>query len=214
MANLNDSHVDVVQVHRANQFVCRDGDAIIINIAGSKPDTLSAALRRPIEFKGGKLEKYQVAFLSDYGYFSKYCSFACETVPRVTFAQAYNAAAKMRRPEFNALLAICLMCRFFERAHVADLRQAVQIALQVTRDAIIFAERYVRDRHVLRIEEVVTLDRLTYEQSLVDTLRHEGVFQEDGLCSVTSALYHGAYSTASPTGRRMLTRRSGPISLI
>jgi len=149
---LDHSHVEMVQIHCANEIVCLDGDAVFVNLAGRGRGTLSGALTGPIRYKG-KLEKYRVGFLADYGYFAKYCSLPGDD-NEVTFVQGYNAAAKMSRPTQLSLLAICVLCRFFQKAQETRIRKVVAKALQKTRDANVFADRYVRDRHVLRLKEV------------------------------------------------------------
>jgi len=159
---------------------------IVVYLAGRGPLTLSAALNGPIKYLGGKLERFRIGFLANYGYFCKYTSIPNDD--NVTFVQAYNAAAKMARPKQMSLLAISTLCRFYHYAKETQLRQSIAAAVQHTRDLTKFAEQYVRDRHTLRIEEVVTIDRQRVRSSIIGTLKWRGVFENDRFCSTTRAL--------------------------
>ncbi|KAL6253444.1 hypothetical protein P5V15_015285 [Pogonomyrmex californicus] len=202
----NESHpdVDVIQIHRADVLRAPDGDALVVKLDGHGPGTLSVTLSGPIRYPGGKSERYRVGFLSNFGYFRKYCSLQHDS--RVTYVQAYNPAAKSARPAQMSLLAIAVLCRFFEGGREARAQSVAAAALQNTRNLITYASRYTRDMPGLRIEEVAILDSRVVKA--MPTAIGEVVGAE---CSTTGALL-AVWCTASPIGRDIATTRSGRTS--
>jgi len=132
MIKLDHPHVVVVQIHRADELVFDDGDAILIRLVTDRhsKESLSAALDGPVRYEG-RLIEYPVAFLLAYGYFSKYTSLPADA--NVTFLQAYNSEAKMYKPEHMTLLAACYLRGFFCGMPADKLKRAVNVTIQQTR---------------------------------------------------------------------------------
>jgi len=159
--DIDHPHVDVVQVHVADELTFDNGDVAMVQlVSDNRESSLRAALDGPVDY-GTCIVKYSAAFLSAYGYFNKYTSLPNDA--DVTFVQAYNAAAKMYRPENMSLLAVVYMCGIFRDVTRKDkaIRRAVNVALQHARNAACYADNYVRKVNVLRLEQVNTFDRQT-----------------------------------------------------
>lgn len=95
MANEDHPHVDILQIHCADTLHFPDGDAILIKVAGTREDrhSLNSLFADSIKL-GGKLDKYRIGFLTEFGYFSYHGSPPIEN-NIITYAQAYCLAAKM-----------------------------------------------------------------------------------------------------------------------
>lgn len=111
MVEFDHDHMDIVQIHRADNLSCFYNDCLInvlIKLDGTGPRSLSGLLGKPTR---GRLERFHIAFLKNYGFFNKYCLLHDE--PRITFVQVYNAAAKIARPINGHVLPMAILCRMF-----------------------------------------------------------------------------------------------------
>lgn len=105
----------------------------------------------------------------------------------MTYAQAYCASAKIARVTDSGHLPAYVVRRGFQDGG-RRLRALGREARQHLVDLLRYMERHVKRRHVLRIEEVLTLDAL-HEDNVSHAIERHRVFQV-GLCYVTRELFH------------------------
>lgn len=106
-AHLHHRHLDVIQIHRADTLMTRNGDAILVDLSDTK-----ILNEDGVHLSQSGLKRYRVGFTTAYGYFRHYLaprSNGCLT----TFQQAYNSAAKMALPDAMGLVALYTMSRGF-----------------------------------------------------------------------------------------------------
>ncbi|EZA50193.1 hypothetical protein X777_11332 [Ooceraea biroi] len=135
------------------------------------------------------MQRYRVGYLANYGYFANNASLPIDEHV-VTFAQANYSAAKMARPADSDLTAAYSVCRGYATVQAdRSLRSVRSVTHQYLRDLVSYVDNYARMRHSLRVEEVITLDRLRYRGTLSDMIARLNLFSEDGtmtdMCIVT-----------------------------
>jgi len=110
IVHLNHSHVDVIQIHRADNlaFDDDDNDPIVVKLSGRENDSLILLFQNSVNL-GGKTKRYRTGFLQDFGYFARN-TFPTYEEHIVTHAQAYNASAKIVRFADIGFVAAYLIC--------------------------------------------------------------------------------------------------------
>ncbi|CAL1672927.1 unnamed protein product [Lasius platythorax] len=169
--------MDIVQIHRADNLSCNDNDCLLIKLDGSR--SLSVLFGKPTR---GRLERFHIAFLKNYGFFNKYCLLHDE--PRITFVQVYNAAAKIARPINGHVLPMAILCRMFLNVDDARTSRIRDSARQDALNLLSYSLRHVRQNQVLRLEEVVTLDALVCQHSLTSSMQEMKIFDSDKPCYI------------------------------
>lgn len=167
IADVDHPHIDVVQVHRADQLLAPHHDNMVVRIGGRGKGTLSSKLPRAYT---GKLERYRCGYLSNYGYFRKHCSLRDE--PSVTFVQAYNAAVKKARPTAMTSFVSAVFCRPF--VSMPRYEDATRTAVKSATSLIEFFEHDVRCNAHLRLEEIHTIDPSTCHRAVSEEIQRLG----------------------------------------
>jgi len=184
---VNHPHVDLLQLHRADNLSFDDEDPIVVKLTGSEHDSLSSLFRDSVNLSG-KIERYRTGFLHDYGYFARYASPPYEGHV-VTFVQAYSSSAKMVRFADIGLVAAYTVCRGFHTGdRLLDMRE--NETRQHVKDIESYCKSYIRHRQCLRIEEVLTFDRLRLDETISNALTHYHVFDDNERCIITSEMIH------------------------
>lgn len=185
LVDLDHAHLDVMQIHKANSLILNDGtyDAIVVKLWGHGQRSLEAIFKGAIKISP-KLQRFRTGFLENFGYFCQHVS------PKIrnrviTYAQAYNAAAKMARPTDSGFLPTFVLCRGYEEAN-NSLKRIRNEALQHMHDMLQFYKHYVHTDHTLRIEEVQTFDSLRCD-GISSEIERQRVFEDD-LCIMTVEL--------------------------
>jgi len=72
--DMNHPHVDVVQIHRADNLSFDDDDPTVIKLSGRGDDSLLSMFGDSINLGRKKMDRYRIGFLQDYGYFARNAS--------------------------------------------------------------------------------------------------------------------------------------------
>lgn len=184
IVDVDHAHVDVLQIHRADNLSFDDEDPIVVKLSGRENDSLLSLFAGSINL-GGKIERYRTGFLADYGYFARNASPPVDDHV-VTFAQAYSSAAKMARPVDSGFVAAYVISRGFRIADRQEERKGNETR-QYVKDIVSYCYNYVRCRQSLRVEEVLTLDVLRLHDSLSEAVERLRVF-DDEPCLMTMDL--------------------------
>jgi len=181
IADVNHDYMDVFQLYRAdNLSFDRTNDAIVVRNA-----ELRTFLTGAVKF-GSKLQFYRIGFCRDMGFFATYASPKIDDTHLVTHMQVYNAAAKMARITDSGFLPSFLICRGFDNKTNKRLKNTGYEAMQYVRDILEHCKNYVAKDETTRIEEVLTFDRLTVEESIPHALNRYKVFDKTALSLTTS----------------------------
>lgn len=163
MCDVDHPHVDIVRIHRAD-MLCVNADerqaadcALLMKLDGRDDDSIHAVFQNAVNIVG-KMFKYRVGFLSNFGYFYRHAS-PIHDVPDniITFVQTYSSSAKMVRPRDCGLVAAYAICRdyYYRDRKLLAIRNATR---QYVRDFTSYCRKYIRKRQQLRIEEILTFD--------------------------------------------------------
>lgn len=199
MADVDHPHVDVVQLHRADNLAFSNGDPVVAKLDGGR---LRSALvgTDSIRMSSNKIDKYKLGFLTNVGCFSYHGSPSFGD-HAVTFAQAYWSAAKMARPRNSGFVAAYALCRGYVHAG-AKFKSLADETRQYLRNLDDYANLYVCKGQPLRIEEVLTLDPLRRrkgEKTIAEQSERLRVFDSAEPSLTTRALL-GQGFTVSKTG--------------
>lgn len=116
LIRVDNRHVDVLQLHRADTFACvlgddddnesNDDDVLLVKLSGCvvRDYASLAGIYRGCIRLDDKIDKYRVGYLNEYGYFCQHTAGRYYPHKFITFAQAYNSPAKMARPSDSGLL--------------------------------------------------------------------------------------------------------------
>lgn len=187
-------HAELIQLHRADTISFADGGAVLVKVSGRAANSLNELLSESIKL--AKTNRYRAAFTLDYGYFDHSSSPAVhENI--VTFAQAYSSAAKLGRPSDFGSIPAFLICHSYidgdrQRVTLRKFRSLSKDTRQYIRDSVSYIWYYVRSGHKLRVEEVLTFDRLRLPYGMSAAFDHYGVFDNDSRCITSDLLLqHG-----------------------
>jgi len=151
-------------------------DAIVV-----RNQELRTFLTGAVKF-GSKLQFYRIGFCQDMGFMSCYAS--PDVKDRIiTHVQVYNAAAKMARATDSGFLPAFAICRGYPNAN-RRLANVGSEAMHI-RNLYQYCTNYVTRNQTIRIEEVLTFDRLRVEESVSAALNAYKVFDKTDLNIVT-----------------------------
>lgn len=185
IVEINHSHIDVLQIHRADVLQCDEYSAIVIKMTGRQDPRSLAALYRDAVNLSGKIDRYKTGFLADFDYFRRHASPPMEN-HIVTYAQAYSSAAKMARPTDCGFVPTYVISRGYAIGS-RTMNNLAESTRQYILDLKSYCKKYVRSGQCLRIEEVLTFDA-TRVQNIADAIRRLGVFDDETRTLTTRAL--------------------------
>jgi len=187
IVHLNHSHVDVIQIHRADNlaFDDDDNDPIVVKLSGRENDSLILLFQNSVNL-GGKTKRYRTGFLQDFGYFARN-TFPTYEEHIVTHAQAYNASAKIVRFADIGFVAAYLICRGYKTGDRLDRRRADE-PRQYAQDVQSYCLNYVRRGQCLRIEEVLIFDYLRLDEPMSEAIQIYRVFDDNQRTILTTEL--------------------------
>jgi len=171
--DVNHPHVDVIRIHRADNLSFDDEDPIVVKLNGSGYDSIPSLFADSVNFgrwNSVKTDRFRTGFLNDYCYFARNSSPPSEShTVIVTHVQACSSSAKMIRFADVGLVAAYVICHGYKTCDRLNKKKANETRQYVT-DIVSYCNTYVRRRQCLRIEEVLTFDRLRLNKSMSDAL--------------------------------------------
>lgn len=184
IVDMRHPHLEVVQIHHADILSCSDGDVLFVKLADKKQNSLYGLFEGSVNIFG-RIDRYRIGSLSDYGYFRKLASLASDG-HCVTYLKAYSSAAKMAHSFDSRFIASCIICRGYA-GDCKNLKKLAEMSQQYIRDLVLYCLNYVIKRYNLRVEEVITLDRRRVGD-IANAMEKLRVFDEDVRCVVTRLL--------------------------
>lgn len=191
IVDVDHRHVDVIQLHRADNLSFNDtNDVILVKLRGrvDNDDSLTSFFRNAIKLGAIKLERYHIGFCSDYEYLAYYASpDVANNI--ITHVQVYNSAAKMAQPCETGFLASYVLCRGYMDAKEKSLRSLQYEVQQYVRDLVEYATTYVERKPTTRIVLTFNALRLRNEdENISGALDKSHVFDKRKLCILTTEL--------------------------
>jgi len=155
-------HIDVLQIHHADNIVSPERGPIFVNLKQSTIFSLNRIFdgAMPLTKSKKRVIKYHIGFLHEYGYFHKLGSPTWHD-HAITYVQAYNSAAKMAHPLNSGATACYLLCRGFVRAITQDTkgRNFARASAGIKQHLYdLLAYSYVRENCTLTLKDFITLD--------------------------------------------------------
>ncbi|KAL0116457.1 hypothetical protein PUN28_009838 [Cardiocondyla obscurior] len=183
--NINNRHIDIIQIHRANTILSSQGDIILLKTKGKNEEIdLKNIIRQCTKLGNKKMNIYTLGYLFNYGHFDVRASPTCNR--NVTYIQAYSSGAKMARPKCSGTLAtFALLHNVRNQSNI--MKTMRKTCFQYVLDLTHYCKNQIMTNYALRIEEVVTIDHFRRRNSSIeDFINDLQVFSENG--TTTTAL--------------------------
>lgn len=157
LVNVSHPHVNVVQVHKADELEPPEDTAVLacVDLKKLRDVTVRNAYAKPYH---GKVTTFKLGLMHRFGAFYSYSVFL-HNDNAITYIQVYNSAAKMSRVEPLGFLPLYLLLHCFnsdtQDSTFQKLATTVRYKLQTLTH---FVQTFCARRVILRLEEVMTFD--------------------------------------------------------